>query len=263
MATRATSDPAGVRFNLLILLAFFFALRSCEYLKVERSEERRTLPLRRMDITFMRNKKVLAHSSPHLHLADTVSLYFHLQKRDSRGDIVTQCRTGHPVYCPVVVCANLVRAMLADPNGKKTDEVYRFTDSRNQRKQLTSKFCLNTLREFIGSIDDEWNIKPFQVGLHSMRSAAAMAMYLKNVPVYTIMLLGRWSSDAFLRYIRPQADNFSLGVSSKMISDMDFCHVPDAATRDDPRSHNSLAATANFGLGAGAPHNQNSFSVWN
>jgi hypothetical protein len=41
-----------------------------------------------------------------------------------------------------------------------------------------------------------------QIGLHSARSGAAMAMYLAGVPVVTIMLLGRWSSNAFLRYIK-------------------------------------------------------------
>jgi hypothetical protein len=45
-----------------------------------------------------------------------------------------------------------------------------------------------------------------------------MAIYLASVPVYTIMLLGRWSSDAFLRYIRHQVKEFSKGVSQKMIT---------------------------------------------
>jgi hypothetical protein len=44
-----------------------------------------------------------------------------------------------------------------------------------------------------------------------------MAIYTSSVPVVTIMLLGRWFSDAFLRYIRPQVQQFSRGVVSKMI----------------------------------------------
>jgi hypothetical protein len=42
-----------------------------------------------------------------------------------------------------------------------------------------------------------------------------MAMFLAKVPVYTIMLLGRWSSDDFLRYIRKQVKEFSKGISKK------------------------------------------------
>jgi hypothetical protein len=43
--------------------------------------------------------------------------------------------------------------------------------------------------------------KPHEVGVHSLQSGAAMEMYLGEIPVYTIMLIGRWSSDAFLHYI--------------------------------------------------------------
>ena len=65
-----------------------------------------------------------------------------------------------------------------------------------------------------------------------------MAMYLAGVPVYTIMLLGRWSSDAFLRYIRRQVQDFSNGVSRKMILSPDFYTIPDHQTHvhtEDPR----------------------------
>ena len=41
-----------------------------------------------------------------------------------------------------------------------------------------------------------------EVGTHSIRSSLAMALYLAKRPISTIMLLGRWSSDAFLLYIR-------------------------------------------------------------
>ena len=35
-----------------------------------------------------------------------------------------------------------------------------------------------------------------EVGTHSIRSSLAMALYMTKRPVSTIMLLGRWSSDA-------------------------------------------------------------------
>ena len=83
-------------------------------------------------------------------------------------------------------------------------------------------------------------------------------MYLNGVPVYTIMLLGRWSSDAFLR----QVTEFSNNVSRKMVKNPVYHHVPDAH-REDPRSHNPMAATANLGMGSnGAAISRNVFSVW-
>jgi hypothetical protein len=59
-------------------------------------------------------------------------------------------------------------------------------------------------------------------GTHSIRSRAAMTMYLVGVPIFSIMLVGHWSSTAFLKYIRKQAQEFSHGISSKMIEVQSF-----------------------------------------
>jgi hypothetical protein len=68
-----------------------------------------------------------------------------------------------------------------------------------------------------------------------------MAMYLGECPVYTIMLMGRWSSDAFLRYIRKQVLEFSHNVSKRMLRFRTHRHVPDfdpGIAANDPRVRN-------------------------
>ena len=47
--------------------------------------------------------------------------------------------------------------------------------------------------------------------------AHAMAMSLDQIPVYVIMMIGRWSSDAFLKYIRKQVEQFSHNMAKRMI----------------------------------------------
>jgi hypothetical protein len=72
-----------------------------------------------------------------------------------------------------------------------------------------------------------------------------MAMYLSGDPLFTIMLLGRWSSGAFLRYIqkqikhyiRKQVKEFSQGISSKMIKNEKFFTIP-TVSKEDPRIPN-------------------------
>jgi hypothetical protein len=49
-----------------------------------------------------------------------------------------------------------------------------------------------------------------------------MAMYLVGVSVFSIMLIGRWSSTAFLKYIGKKAQEFLQGISSKMIKVQTF-----------------------------------------
>jgi hypothetical protein len=79
---------------------------------------------------------------------------------------------------------------------------------------LTGPVALKLLRQFVSSIDYvALGLDPKEIGLHSCRSSSAMAMYINKVPVYTIMLLGRWSSDASLRYIRKQCEEFGHDLS--------------------------------------------------
>jgi hypothetical protein len=78
-----------------------------------------------------------------------------------------------------------------------------------------------------------------------------MGMFLAGTPVYTIMLMGRWSSDAFMRYIRKQVLSLSHGIAMKMLTFEEFYTVPDfvhTAADSDLRSRNNanLATTTNF-----------------
>jgi hypothetical protein len=107
MCRRAESNPLFIRFHLLTMVAFFFAMRSCEYLNV--SGSRRTRPIWLCDIVFLtKQNRVIPHSSPNLHRAASISLTFRFQKRDQRDDTITQSQTGHPVNCPVAAGAALV-----------------------------------------------------------------------------------------------------------------------------------------------------------
>ena len=49
-----------------------------------------------------------------------------------------------------------------------------------------------------------------------------MAMFLSGVATIIIMRIGRWSSEAFLEYIREQIEQFTLGVSKKMLQFENF-----------------------------------------
>jgi hypothetical protein len=201
----------------LFIGAFFFAMRSCEYIQV--SGPRHTKLLTLGNIKFIRNRKRLHHTHPDLHKADCVSITFVLQKRDSKGDVITQHRSKDKLLCPVKIWANIVRRIsgyeFSSPD--TTVNTYLFPDS--SRHLFTGKELLSRIRLAASVIgEEELGFSSMQLGLHSARSGAAMAMYLGGVPVYTIMLLGRWASEAFLCYIRKQVQEFSSGVSKKMIA---------------------------------------------
>lgn len=110
------------------------------------------------------------------------------------------------------------------------------------------------LRQAVTKIGPErLGFGPERVGTHSLRSGAAMAMYLAKEPVYTIMLLGRWSSDAFLKYIRRQVQDFSTGVSSRMLSHNETYTTPDFNTENPRIRNHPLNAALRSNAGPTAP----------
>lgn len=211
-------------------------MRSCEYLLV--SGPRRTKRLRLRNLRFFKGKRQLPQSSPFLRLADSISITFEFQKNDERDITVTMHRTGDPVLCPVIAWASVVQRIWSYKGTTFDTPVNTFLDTSGELVLLSSSSALSHLRAAVSALGkDELGYTADEMGTHSLRSGAAMAMYLAGVPVYTIMLIGRWSSDAFLRYIRRQVQEFSAGVSRRMILSPDFFTVPDQVqSLEDPRS---------------------------
>jgi hypothetical protein len=184
----------------LFIGAFCFAMRSCEYVKVQGPQKTKLLTVR--NIRFYNGNRLVKHSDPNLSLAECLSITFEFQKRDS------------PNYS-----VNLFRFS----DGKK----YLFTGTELLKR-------LSLAATVIG--EDILGFSAKEIGLHSARSGA-MAMYLAHAPVFTIMLLGRWSIDAFLRYIQKQVKEFRKGISSKMLQQEHFFTVPSSSS-EDPRTSN-------------------------
>lgn len=231
----------------LFIGAFFFAMRSCEYLSV--SGTRRTKLLKLKNIRFFKNRKELDHIDKLLHEADTVSITFEFQKKDTKNDTITQHKSTDTLLCPVKVWARIIKRLL-EHNDTNPDTTVNTFYSENKTYKITGTQLLKQLRRATKAIGkDNLGFTEDQIGLHSARSGAAMAMYLAGIPVYIIMLVGRWSSDAFLLYIRKQVQEFSRDISQKMIKNENFFTIPHA-TKDDPRSRNhplNLPSRQNIG----------------
>jgi hypothetical protein len=240
ISTSATTDtPATHKFNRLLRLAFFWAMRSCEYCLVEKPSSRRTKVLTVQNFVFRRNNVTIPHDDPDLCNADTASIEFEWQKKLIRNDLVTQHNNDDPDFNPTVCAALLIQELRAMPGCTDATPIDTYMEPSGRRKRMKSKCMLAMLRaklQVIGT--DRLGFSPDETGLHSIRSSAAMALYLANKQVFVIMLLGRWSSDAFLRYIRPQVAEFSKGVSRAMIQNGTYFHV-NTSHREDPRTDTS------------------------
>ena len=204
---------------------FFCANRSCEYLKVQQAEKRRTDILRLRCLRFLKRGRVLNHNHPLLEYCDSVAVTYERQKKDERNDTVTHHASDDTVMCPVRQWAAVVRRIRGYPGANDNTPVSAVW-RKGKIEHITSQEMVNALRAAVVAVgEDRLGFKKEEVGTHSIRSGAAMAMYLGDCPIYTIMMMGRWSSEAFLRYIRKQVEQFSQNVSKKMLKCEFFRHV--------------------------------------
>jgi hypothetical protein len=120
-----------------------------------------------------------------------------------------------------------------------TTDVNAYHTSGCNRGYLSSnQVCLHLRAAAQGIGTARLGFPPEDIGTHSIRSGTAMAMYLAGVPAFTIMLIGQWSSDAFLCYIRRQVQDFSAGVSSKKLLSDEFFAISGITPKDPPVSRN-------------------------
>ena len=241
--------------------AFFYACRSCEYTSGD--GDRRTKLLRLRNIEFRRGNRIVPHSDPHLERCETVSITFEYQKRDERDETITHYASGDALLCPVRSWASVVQRVRAYPGATKETHVNAFLD-RGEIEYIKGKAVRERIRWAVAAIGKAvLGYGPEDVGTHSIRSGAAMAMFLADTPLFVIMLQGRWSSDAFLRYIRKQVKQFSAGLSAKMVRHEHFFTIP-SADRFDPRMpghQHSFAANNNIGRDSRGQNRRVSFHL--
>ena len=135
---------------------------------------------------------------------------------------------------------------------------------------MTSKMLVESLRDAVTAIgESKLGFEAREIGTHSIRSGADMAMYLGECPVYTIMMIRRWSSDAFLQCIQKQVEQFSHNVSQQMLKFQFHRHIPGREERVfhlDPfqQNHRDNANTRrNVGGGLACQAQLPAFSLFN
>ncbi len=119
--------------------------------------------------------------------------------------MITQHRSIDSLLSPVKIWSKIIRRLNSYPDSNTDTPINSFLHGNAKKHKFTGQELLKHIHFAASTLGPEklW-FSPNQIGLHSARSNSAMAMYLVGVPVFTIMLLGQWSSDAFLCYIRKQ-----------------------------------------------------------
>jgi hypothetical protein len=149
-----------------------------------------------------------------------------MQKKDKKNNTTTQMASGDITLCPVHAAATVVCRIRSYPGANDNtliSAIWRYNSIDN----ITSKQITNALRDAISTIgEDSLHIAAHKISTHSIRSGTAMVVFLGGCPVFLIMIIGRWSSNAFLCYIWKQVKEFNHDVSRKMLTHMFHRHIP-------------------------------------
>lgn len=215
----------------LIVGSFFFAMRSCEYSKTSSPLESTTTKLLTLrNIRFFKNSELIPHSHPALTEADIVSITFESQKNKTKFQTISLHKSD-AVLCPVSTWATIVKRIRSYPSASDATKVNTYQTAGGKLLSISSAQIRQKLRSAASILGPKLlGFSVDEIGCHSLRSGSAMAMYLANIPVTTIQLIGRWKSDAFMRYIREQVDCFSSNVSARMSQAPSFYTIPDPGT---------------------------------
>ena len=167
----------------LIIGAYFFAMRSCEYWKV--SGDRCTKTLTLGNLHFYLCCWIVPHDDPSLALTDNVSIIFEFQKWDNRDDTITQHQSNSNVLCPVHQWATIVQWIWSYP-GLFSNMLTNTTLNRSRRWVATimSTKLLKKLWAVVTAISpDVLGFMAAEIGLHPIQSVATMVMYLNCIPI--------------------------------------------------------------------------------
>ena len=239
-----TRDTALTITTEIAIVAYFVAMRSCEITSTP--DPGRTKVIRLRGVVFRDvNHNELEHNCPELMLsAERVTLTFENQKNGLKMDKRTHQRTKDPVLCPVKNLVSLVtRILRLIPDAGENAQI-NVTRMSTKTTHITSELLRTHMRTTCTLMGGKkvFGFDAEDIGTKSLRSGAAMSLFLMNHPVHKIMILGRWSSDAFLVYIRPQVLEWTNNMSSDMIANNSFLDATDSrrTTREDPRTREPL-----------------------
>ena len=228
---RHSQDARSMAIAELVELAIFYAMRSCEYSKTCSNEEsKRTKILRVRNFTFFYRNVMLTFEDPRLQIADFMLVEFENQKNLEKNERVGMYRSESVELCPVRAGLRLTTRLRSMPGSDNPldRKVNLFLNKKGTKCEISSYVIRSKLRSAVTAMGEKrLGFTANDIGCHSIRSGGAMAMCLGKVPSYTIMIIGRWKSTAFLDYIRKQVAEFSMDISSLMVTHGDFFTTPD------------------------------------
>ena len=205
----------------MMWIAFFFLLRPGEYTRPAEDSH----PFRIEDVQLWIDiTPVNIHECPasdFLHCT-FVALTFSTQKNGTRGEAIGHGRSGDAFACPVLAVARRLR-YLRSLNAPPSTYICAVGP---QFIPLIPAVITSLLRQAVSNSNIPTGIVPTDITAKSLRATGAMSLINQGIDASEIHLIGRWKSDAMLRYLHVQAHNIMQGYSARMLQGGQFNLIP-------------------------------------
>lgn len=223
----STSDSDSINaISDMVILAFFFLLRPGEYTANTSDTE----PFRLEDVRVRSGGIYLDIencSFAELDSADFVTLIFTTQKNGVKGEVIGHGRSAHYLCCPVGAVIRRIKHLRTHNAPLNTPLSMFFDSEKSKWRPVLPKDITTTLRQAVTFIGPQsLGFLPKDIEARSLRAGGAMALLCGNVDKEKIQLLGRWRSDAMLRYLHVQAQPFMFKFAELMVNNGDFTLLP-------------------------------------
>ena len=162
----------------MVIGAFFFGLRSCEYSAVTGTRLTKLLSVREIRF-FQQRREVMkiAHNNNVLKYCTSVSITFINQKNGKKYITITQQASGHEI-CPVTAWAAIVSRILFEENGSLDTTVNSYKDENGVKTGMKASDIAKHLKIFVTQIGKHiLGFDKSRVGTHSIRTSFAMLLY--------------------------------------------------------------------------------------
>jgi len=208
------SNPVELHLRDLCVLGFFWLLRPSEYLST--THHGRTEAFRLRDVTFVIDGRILPATTVPLNDLKTggrisrAILTFNDQKNAVRGEQICHSPSQDLTYCPCHALARICGHLQA--HGERPDcPIYQCAGH-----VITAAMATVALRTAAASVQATTGIPPDRLSVRSLRPGGATAMLCANIDSDLIKLIGRWKSDAMLRYLRVGSHDTTSALAARM-----------------------------------------------
>lgn len=148
-------------------------------------------------------------------------------------------KTGDRILCPVRAWTSVITRIRQ--TNKKPSTTVNYCHIQNEERHTASVHYLSqqdTIATLRNSAKTHQKVLPYKsndIGSHSIRSGAAVALFLAGVDPVEIMFMGRWSSDAFLLYLHPHIVEMAKDLSNRMVTQATYHSNPSLTHRTGNR----------------------------